>query len=188
MKALIVGQAPARSGDGTPFSGPSGLRLCQLLEVPDLDHLRKWFDLENLIPEKLSKRPTGRGDVFHVKRAHQRAEEIIAASAASRVVIACGRQVWSAFGCDLSAEWFGRCLLPNKRGELVELRLFPHPSGISHFWNEPQNVQRARDALKAIAFSTLIIGRDGPSERSSTLPGPSEKRSSRTDRARSRRA
>lgn len=188
MKALIVGQAPARSGDGTPFSGRSGQRFCQLLEVPDLEHVRRWFDLDNLLTEKLPKRPTGRGDVFHVKRAHQRAEEIIASSPASRTIVACGRQVWSAFGCDLSADWFGRCVKVNRRGEWVELRLFPHPSGISHFWNEPQNVQRARDALKAIAFSALIIGRDDPSERSLTLPGPSEKRSSRTHRAQSRRA
>lgn len=175
MKPLIVGQAPARSGDGTAFSGPSGRRLCQLLEVHSLAQLRQWFDLDNLILDKLSRRPTGRGDTFHMKQAERRAQEIIAGSPASQTIVACGRQVWTAFGCDLSAEWFSRCLKPNPHGELIELRLFPHPSGISHFWNDPINVQRARDALKAMAFDALIIGRDRPSRPSLRSPGPSSR-------------
>lgn len=179
MKALIVGQAPARSGDGTPFSGPSGRRLCQLLEVPSLDELRQWFDLDNLITHQLPQRSDGRGDMFHVKRAEDRAKEIIQNSPSGRIIVACGRQVWAAFGCDLSIPWFGRMVRANPRGEPVELRLFPHPSGVSHFWNEPENVQRARDALKAIAFCALMMRRDAPSQCSQRLPSLSENVSGR---------
>lgn len=183
MKPLIVGQAPARSGDGTPFSGRSGNRLCQLLGVTSVDDLKQWFELDNLIPDKLPKRPSGRGDMFHVKRAERHARELVANSPGGRIIIACGRQVWTAFGCDLSIEWFGDCLLPNAKGELVVLKLFPHPSGLSHFWNDHANVQRAADALKAVGFSAYMMRRIRSSQRSLRSLKLPQKRSSRASSA-----
>jgi hypothetical protein len=59
-------------------------------------------------------------------------------------VLLLGRGVATAFGQARRPilQWF------DLRG--ARAAVFPHPSGISHWWNDPRNVARARRFLRAL--------------------------------------
>lgn len=145
---LIVGQAPSRSGDGTPFSGPSGKRLCQLAGVETLDELQQHFRLDNLITEQMAKHHSGKGDIWDARVAAIRAKEILRDARPDDVLILCGKNVWKAFGGWWAAAYFNSSTFYNGAGLPLKGYLFPHPSGVSHYWNNELNVARAGRFLK----------------------------------------
>lgn len=147
-KPIIVGQAPARSGDGTPFSGPSGKRLCELAGVENLDELKKYFVLDNLINETMAKSYTGKGDVWDPRVGAIRAAEMKLSAKPHDVFILCGRNVWRAFNGWHAASYFYTDTFYNEDGLPFTAHHFPHPSGINRFWNDELKVQRARRFLK----------------------------------------
>jgi hypothetical protein len=45
------------------------------------------------------------------------------------------------------------------------LLVYPHPSGISHFWNQPDNITHAATTLRsALHRSGLVVGADAGEE------------------------
>lgn len=143
---VIVGEAPSLLGDGRPFTGPSGARLCELLGVPDMAGLRELFELDNIFHHH-----TPRWDAFDRRHARQIANGKMKGwyqEDEPVTVIMCGRKVWKAFS-GTQTDWFE----PDERRNVV-LWTFPHPSGLNHFWNFPVNVERARRFLRLRADLT----------------------------------
>ena len=152
-EVVILGQAPARSGDGRPFTGPSGRRLCQLMGLPHYDCLRDRFTLQNLVNRPVYQQPYGRGDTFDRLAARGRAQMLVRDWSKSEepvAVIACGHAV---FECVTKVK---RPFFKGKKIALysddwdakpIEVWCFPHPSGASAFWNEPKNWQAAHEFL-----------------------------------------
>ena len=145
MKPLIVGQAPSRIGTGEPFTGPSGRRLCELMNLPNLEELKQYFDLDNIIDKPVDKRDR-KGDTFPRQLARRSATKLLTREdeLGRELIIGCGIHVCRAFGIGVR-EFFKLYDI----GESGRLRLlsFPHPSGISRFWNDRNNVERARTWL-----------------------------------------
>ncbi len=155
MKPIIVGQAPSRKGDGAPFSGPSGARLCRLVGVKDPEELKDYFKLINLIKHQLDPHPRGRGDKFDLNEAKKRATRILSEAEPEQVFIACGRQVWKCLTGTPDGEFYTRRVVTvthNKKPSVdVNVYLFPHPSGASSIWNYPAEVRRAQTFLRLMA-------------------------------------
>jgi len=143
-KPILVGEAPSLQGDGRPFTGPSGGRLQSLLGLKSYDELTDALDMLNIF-EKVSQPAWDR---FDRKFARQRAIHLLTKwhdhdPEDLLDVILCGRKVMAAFGVE-HLDWFGF----HSRGGVV-LWAFPHPSGLSHFWNAPDDVLRASRFLRA---------------------------------------
>jgi uracil-DNA glycosylase len=137
---VIVGQAPGpRSDPGEPLSGASGRRLAALCDVACADFLAR-FRRVNLLPRWPG--AAGKGDLFPAERAHRAAFRIDLGNA--DLVILLGFAVARAFG--VRRGYFQRAEV---RG--IAAVVAPHPSGISHWWNEPANVRRARRFWRRLA-------------------------------------
>ena len=149
MKPIIVGQAPSRLGDGTPFTGPSGDRICQLLGVRNIEQVKRWFDLANVIDEPL----TGEDRVVK-RRMASGARSILYHQPHQSSIIACGKLVWSAMGGAPGTNWYNFNIMTNGNKSML-LWLFPHPSGLSHYWNVPSNREIARCFLIAMAQQSI---------------------------------
>lgn len=153
MKPLLVGQAPARSGDGRPFTGASGRRLCDLLGLESYDDLVHLLDMTNLIPEIQPKVQGKRGDSF---------DRALAKRAAIRIYTRCVEE--GRYKLILAGKGVGKTFLPKKEIEyfqrypsgMLQIWVIPHPSGINHFWNDPANVEKASRFLRAIVFDWPI--------------------------------
>lgn len=151
-RVAIVGQAPSRLGDGRPFTGPSGDRLCELLGLD-----RGWCqlaakcDLVNLLTERQEKDKSGRGDNFDVAKARRLGQAMIdqwLVEGETRTVLACGKKVYFCLTGE-KVDFFKGKALKSPFGR-VEIWCFPHPSGASAFWNDPANVNRVHRFLKAL--------------------------------------
>lgn len=84
---------------------------------------------------------SGKGDAFHLPTARKLTTGLLARLAAHPgPVVLLGRGVASALGRGGQA-WF----------EWVDgAAVAPHPSGISHWWNDPANIRRARRFWRAL--------------------------------------
>lgn len=173
MKPVLLGQAPARSGDGRPFTGRSGERLQGLLGLSSYDQLEEVFHLDNVIHHKQD-RLDQKGDEFPLELARKNAQIRVMTYQISRYhdIICCGKQVWKAMGFK-QAPWFSGVTKSSLR-----FWLFPHPSGVSTFWNAPRNRTDAADFLKhrlrasgidlgAIRSQAIPIAQDAPQSSSS---------------------
>lgn len=149
MLPIILGQAPSRGGDGTPFSGESGKRLLQLTGLPDRKTLEHYFELANLLPDiQPRSRGSHAGDEFDPRLAQSAAFQLFNSFTENRVVIACGTKVWRAcFGERRASLYAERSLLWSEQVR-VSLHLFPHPSGASHYWNDPMRGKTAAFFLR----------------------------------------
>lgn len=149
IRPLIIGQAPARGNDGLlPFAGRSGARLAYLAGVGTSgDDLPAHFVLTNLLDRYPGKQGS-KGDRFDKALGKERAEEIMRVlenpDRYSRWVIFMGKTVARAFGFRhhpylVSWSW-------NQHSFII----FPHPSGINRWWNDPANEAQASRILKEI--------------------------------------
>lgn len=143
---LIIGQAPARGNDGKPpFSGQSGARLARLAGVGESgDDLPAHFELINLNKKWPGKRVVGKGDQFDMDEAKKRAEKIkldLEDDSHGRFVLLMGRKVERAMG------WRRMNYLEINTWGSHAVILFPHPSGVSRWWNDKENVMAARAIL-----------------------------------------
>lgn len=158
-KTLIIGQAPSKETVGKlPFSGKSGPRFASLLGVP---HERLWeaFEVMNLIDYYPGppKDGTKRGDAFPRIEARERAAQM-KPTLAGRTVVLVGMNVARAFGWgDLPFFTWQEVELPRipkDNGGFIASQtrvcVVPHPSGINHFWNNPENVDNARSFMTQI--------------------------------------
>lgn len=146
---VFVGQAPSRSTRGLPpLSGRSGRRLASLLGV-DESELRRRYVLVNLLDGWPGKGDSDhpQGDRFPMSAARTAARKMIPKLVGCRVVM-CGKNVRDAFG--LGREFFeisdARLSIGDK---MFEYCVIPHPSGVSRFWNDPENVDKVRRFLRS---------------------------------------
>jgi hypothetical protein len=148
---LFVGQAPSRPKEpkspeipGTeapaavePLAGNSGHRLAAILGIPFPRFLLATrLNLNCRYPGK-----KGRGDGFDLLEGARRAEEISALLREDDLVVLLGVQVARCFGLKYTPLEVGR--LPSNARYLM----FPHPSGINRYWNNPLNRDVAKTAF-----------------------------------------
>lgn len=139
--ATIVGEAPSEtSRDVTvPFSGRSGDRLRALLD----DDLAR-FRLLNLFarPQERWHRPAARASAYASVTFLE-----------GEPVLLMGRRVATAFGFGSARllEWQDGMWVGSELWVASQFVVFPHPSGLNRWWNEPDNVERARRFLRDVA-------------------------------------
>jgi hypothetical protein len=93
----------------------------------------------------------GHGDAFPLAKARERAKLLVRKFNGKRAVL-CGRNVARAFGVERLR---GDLLFTFKKVNLYEQTVIcavaPHPSGVSMFWNNEENVRRAEAFFCALA-------------------------------------
>lgn len=146
MKPLIIGQAPARGNDGMPaFHGDSGARLARLAGVGTKgEDLLYHFDTMNLLPTYPGRK--NKGDVFDMKAAKLAAGIVIhdLSHQPPRKILLMGRKVRRAMG--LNGQWM--YLGPGQFHWGHWVYIFPHPSGINRWWNDPVNYAAAEKFMR----------------------------------------
>jgi uracil-DNA glycosylase len=142
FRPLFVGEA----SDGPPLAGRSGRRLAALSGLPNVESLLSLVRAENVFP----RRPRGskKGDAFPKLEA-RRAARLIDFAGAFPVVFL-GKRVASAF--DVRAGYL----------EMVDFWgrpafVFPHPSGVNRWWNDPANEERARAFMRDLIFLASLL-------------------------------
>lgn len=146
MRPLIIGEAPARTGDPRkPLTGRSGRRLAQLCGLEPAVYART-FARANVLeawPGKAGR--SGKGDAFHVSIARHRAAFLRRRFVGGRLVVLLGLRTARAFG--VQAAYFVR-----QRVACANVVVLPHPSGVNRWWNVPANAARARRFLRRAAL------------------------------------
>lgn len=147
MKPLIVGQAPGPNTDpAEPLSGPSGRRLAALCGMDLADFLGR-FDRVNLVDRFPGK--AGKGDKFPVNLG-RRAALILSRDFAGRRVVLLGAHVARCF--ELKPITPPGAFVPMWGGAVT---IFPHPSGISRWWNETENLRIANHFWTMLATQAI---------------------------------
>lgn len=136
---FLVGEAPSRSSNPeSPFSGRSGARLRELLGR----ELEPTFEVHNLLT--IWPGSNGKGSRFDYELARARALTIFQQAAAQGCgLLLVGHRVANSFG-------LGRFEYLRWEKPLLGVRfaVFPHPSQVNRWWNEPENEARARRFLR----------------------------------------
>ncbi len=149
---LIVGQAPAKSGgEAQAFRGSrSGERLASLLGIDEAE-IGIAVETRNLLAEYPGS--PGHGDHFDMGRARVQAGRMSGELARFRRVVLCGRKVLEAFVLgDMEAlEW--------RKAYGTTIGYLPHPSGVSRWWNDPRNRERAREFAAELDLGTGLFDR-----------------------------
>jgi uracil-DNA glycosylase len=139
---VIVGQAPGPSSNRRePLTGASGRRLASLCGMT-ADEFCSRFERVNLLaryPGKL-----GKGDAFDLAAGRSAAFRLLPRMVGRRSVLL-GGKVAASFGLRAAPMFAWRRI----GGAVVAVA--PHPSGISHWWNDPRNVRRARRFWRRLA-------------------------------------
>jgi len=134
---LLVGEAPNREGRGRLANTTrSGSVIASLggRHLPRTNLLREWPG------------PSGKGSAFPLMPAREAADRLLRRTLKSRPLVLLGTRVAGAFRLRRQdyelLEWL------ELRGRRVAV--FPHPSGVNHWWNEPDNREAARIFLAAL--------------------------------------
>lgn len=143
-QVVLIGQAPSRSGDPCyPLTGRFGRKIQELARITEWTYLRKTVRI-NVLP--VYPGTNGKGDAFPLNKARHMARTI-----AELGVFDCGRDVvmfgWNVarvFGMPKTA-WLMWERPYRVLGEPCSTRVAvsPHPSGVSTWWNDPENLRRA---------------------------------------------
>lgn len=147
----IVGQAPARTGDGRPFTGNSGKHLLRLFGWPSYEYMAVRVQLRNLLQEKAEPLPGGRGDRFDMTEGRREARRLLGhwfIFYPETHVIACGVKVYRCFTERLPETFHGVSMHNRRYDTTVKVWYLPHPSGANPFWNEPQSMAETRQFLR----------------------------------------
>ena len=173
----------SESSDAVPLKGPPEKRLCQLSGMAPKT-LWGLFDRVNLLNYFPGKKPRAAkhaspdykkhqsdGDVFPIGDAERKAQEIDLK--AYDTVCLLGLKVARAFkipspslfktvhlhhddDSEKSNFVSGKaCSSCNSNSKTTTIAIFPHPSGVSHFWNKEENRIKASTFLKDIISLTL---------------------------------
>lgn len=149
MKAsdfMIVGQAVGRARNEMPFDSRAGDRLALFLGLSDCDELSEECVLVNL----LAYWPGVAGSKSPEFPADEARRVADALKAERPVVLLCGRSVAGACGVD--CEFFEP--VPWRGGMAV---VIPHPSGISHWWNDSGNKSKAKQFFDRILKAQAVF-------------------------------
>ena len=155
MRILFVGQAPSKATDGKPaFTGICGRRLASLMGLTQermlLDH-----DFVNVLDRYPgtggSSHP--RGDAWPLSEA-RKAASLLWPTFAGRKVVLVGKNVRDAFKrtdeffvwSDAIHSLASRHVLTDKAWIVV----VPHPSGVSHWWNDSTNLLAAKFFFRSL--------------------------------------
>ena len=150
MRIIVYGQAPSRSGDpDQPLGGDhySARRLADLAGLSQAQ-MEAVFDRRNLLrdwPGSMGEK----GDAFPIDRARAVAETERLGWPPNAEVILLGRSVARAFGLGHVG------LLSSIKENAHRVTVFPHPSGISCWWNYPGNREAARAVLRQVVQRVL---------------------------------
>lgn len=130
QKILIVGQAPSR------VKGRSSGRLAKLagLTRAEFEDRTVWKNLINSVQGK-----QGKGDAFPMAEAKKAAIKILDGIPAESAILLLGGNVARAFG-----------FKPKYFNSIGPFKIFPHPSGINRWYNDPRNVRKAQKFLRKI--------------------------------------
>lgn len=140
-KIILIGQAPGRRGDPRePLRSERLAKLCGLSMARYLET----FTRINLIEEWPGKQKSGKGDEFPMELAAASAAKLLPRLENRRVVFL-GLNVAAAFQAPRSDffVWFDLSLF-----QTTKAAVFPHPSGVNHFWNSAANVRVASGFLR----------------------------------------
>lgn len=147
-RVVFVGQAPpsyARAAlCGTP-NGRSMRRLARLLGISP-EEFGEHFGWVNLLGRWPGK--SGKGDKWHAGAALMNAAKFRGALSAKKTpttVFMLGYNVSEAFG--VSGTYFCGSIEHPFGGAEVAFIVFPHPSGVSRWWNDARNAKEARRVL-----------------------------------------
>lgn len=159
-RLVVLGQAPSSDTDGLePLSGRTGARLAGFLGLNDPAQLRGVARLQNVLERFPGK--AGKGDAFPSRPARSAAVAILPQLEGASVVVL-GLGVARALG--LRAR-----LLQSERAHGATFLVFPHPSGVSTWWNCPERAALAVESLRA-----FVYGSTQPVQRSLTATQPTK--------------
>lgn len=128
MRPLVIGQGPSRTTVGLPaLSGQSGRRLATLATIPHSTFLAL-AETTNIFNE--------RSDQWSAALAIVEAAKI---DVTGRRVLCLGRQVARAFGAPRSLLYYGKFMAKAGETRTESAWLFPHPSSVSRYWNDPEH-------------------------------------------------
>ena len=151
-RLVLVGQAPSKTSGGVPLAGRSGRFLAELCGL-DFETYLDTFERMNLLDDWPGP-AVPKGDQFPVKEGRARAREI-APSLDGAHVLLLGRKVAACFHARRIPymSWFTQQGVLQRGGDRLgeyafETAVFPHPSGVNHWWNRTENRERARDFLR----------------------------------------
>lgn len=167
-RLYICGQAPSRSGDGRPLTGPSGKRLVSLFGFGDYEDMagkvtlmnvldRPVSNLTNLPAKRGGNKKRHAGDQFDLDEAAIKGFGImleLMSTGHHPVILALGNDVCRALTGERIRRYKGK-KVHGRDGHEVDVWHFPHPSGASHYWNDADNVDHAK------RFFTALLKRYG---------------------------
>lgn len=149
MKPLIIGQAPSRLSDPVePLSGRSGRRLADLCGL-SMEAFLDAFERRNLVNEWPGP-ADGDGDAFVTAGEARRLAQSFRPVVRGRRVVILGFSLAAGFGLTHPAMTFA----PHWEGEFA---FCPHPSGVSRWWNDRGNEDRARAFWASVAASAFEL-------------------------------
>jgi len=139
----VIGESPGKSGLSAELPenqhGGSPGRLLRLMNVKQV----RWVNL--LSVETL---PWPRNE------ARESAREVVKEySNWQGPWLLLGRRVCDAFELDRSVGWLEWSFSAAVPGRILPV---PHPSGLNRWWNDPENVERARTVLQAAARGRVV--------------------------------
>lgn len=136
-KILVIGEAPS----GRTAGGLTRTRISELAGTP----WEEWADWINLLDEWPG-RGSGKGSAWDARAAKTRADRMLADGFGYDRVIVLGRRAAGVLIPGGAGFPFFRWI--ERAGSKVAV--IPHTSGIVRFWNDPGNVQKAREFLAEI--------------------------------------
>lgn len=142
---LILGEAPGRLSTSNWSRG-----RIRDLAGRDLDEWAEWV---NLVEEWPGAQPRGKGSLWNPRLAAKKAAELEPTFGDYLGVVCLGRRVAQVVIAGGSGFPFFRWTTARSSGLVA---VIPHPSGIVRWWNEPENVEKARTFLSEIAATVTI--------------------------------
>lgn len=143
----LVGEAPSAEADCAfdALSG-SGKKVREVLG--DLS----WLAMSNLLR---SPQPRGKkGSKFDAEGARAEADRRKTEGELPRILLLAGKRVAAAFGVPKTVEFFKPCMVRRSICFVV-----PHPSGVSRWWNSPDNRSLARSFFEMLR-GEVVSGRE----------------------------
>jgi len=157
VRAILVGQAPGPRGDhNRPLEGASFRKLCRWAGVP-WDVYISGTERTNLF-RRFPGKAGPKGDKFNARLGRRRAEKVLP-RCRGRLLVLIGWGVAAAFGARKGISPFviyhprGGGAAPDRHPR--HFVVIPHPSGVSHFYNDQKNRRRAGACLRAVLDPVL---------------------------------
>lgn len=144
MKPLLIGEAPSKNEHSQrPLEGRVGSRLAKLAGLT-MEQYLVTFERMNLL--QLRQDTAEHGFIFDMDAARQAADASLQHDVMpDRVVLLLGQRVMRAYGLRLG--YFEERRLHGARAYVV-----PHPSSVSHWWNDPRHMADAEKFMHEVVY------------------------------------